>query len=153
MDAINLGVRAIIKTDQGLVMVEQMHRQDGQILIFPGGGLQPGESIFRAVKREVEEETNLIVQPDKIVYLRETLNQGNSGIEFYVLCSLLGGALSLGNDPELAEGKQILQAVRVVSWVELENNQWYPEELHGRLKRDLDSDLSDIIYLGIKDFK
>lgn len=91
MEAINLGVRAIIYTDQGLVMVEQIHRRDGQILIFPGGAIEPGESIFQAVKREVEEETKLSVKPEKIVYLRETLNQGKSGIEFYVLCSLLGG--------------------------------------------------------------
>ena len=82
MNYINLGVRALIKTDNGLIMVEHKEKKNGEILIFPGGGMEPGENIFQAVEREVKEETNLIVRAEKIIYLRETIYGNDSGIEF-----------------------------------------------------------------------
>ena len=148
----NIGVRAIIKTDNGLVMAEHNEKRNGKILIFPGGGMESGENIFQAIEREVKEETNLIVKPEKIIYIRETFYKGDSGIEFYVLCSFIGGNLSLGTDPELAEDQQVLQAVCKVSWDEIKDNKWYPEELHDRLENDLKIGNDNIIYLGVKDF-
>jgi len=152
MDNISLGVRALIKTDKGLIMVEHNEKKNGKILIFPGGGMESGENIFQAVEREVKEETNLIVKSEKIIYIRETFYNSDSGIEFYVVCSLASGNLLLGIDPELESNKQILQAVREVTWNEIKDNKWYPEELHNRLENDLKNNIDNIIYLGIKDF-
>lgn len=152
MNNISLGVRALIKTDKGLIMVEHNEKKNGEILIFPGGGMESGENIFQATEREVKEETNLIVKSEKIIYIRETFFNGDSGIEFYVICSLVSGDLILGTDPELENNKQILQAVREVTWDEIKNNKWYPEELHNRLENDLKSNMDNIIYLGIKNF-
>jgi len=152
MDSINLGVRALIRTAKGLIMVEHNEKENGEILIFPGGGIEPGESIFQATEREVKEETNLIVKAERVVYIRETFYKEQSGIEFYVFCSLIDGNISLGNDPELGVEKQILQAARDVNWAEINNNKWYPEELHNRLQDDLNNNIDNIIYLGIKEF-
>jgi 8-oxo-dGTP diphosphatase len=152
MNNISLGVRALIKTDKGLIMVEHNEEKNGEILIFPGGGMESGENIFKAIEREVKEETNLIVKSEKIIYIRETFYNGDSGIEFYIICSLIGGNLLLGVDPELEDNKQILQGVREVNWNEIKNNKWYPEELHDRLEGDLKNNIDTILYLGIKDF-
>ena len=152
MNHINIGVRALIRTSNGLIMVEHKEKKNGEILIFPGGGMEPGENIFQAVKREVKEETNLIVRPEKIMYLRETVYGNDSGIEFYVSCSLIDGKMVLGNDPELDENEQVLQAVREVDWEEIKDTTWYPDELHGCLESDIKSDINNIIYLGIKNF-
>lgn len=152
MKNIKLGVRALIKTNKGLIMVEHNEKINGNILIFPGGGIESGESIFEAAERETKEETNLIVKAEKIIYIREILHGDISGIEFYVSCSLVSGDLILGTDPELKADKQILRAVREVDWEEIKNNKWYPKELHGRLKGDLKNNTSNVKYLGIKIF-
>ena len=51
MTNIKLGVRAIIQTRKGLIMVEHKEGGDKNFLIFPGGGIESGESIFNAAKR------------------------------------------------------------------------------------------------------
>ncbi len=147
-----LGVRAIIKNDGGLIMVEHDEKKHGHILIFPGGGIESGENIFQATEREVMEETNVKVKAEKIAYIREVLCGGQGGIEFYVLCTVISGKLSLGYDPELGKGGQILKGVRKVEWKEIRNNKWFPEELHDRLENDLKEGFENTIYLGLKNF-
>lgn len=147
-----LGVRAIIKNDDGLIMVEHDEKRHGCILIFPGGGIESGENIFQATEREVMEETNIKVKAEKIAYIREILYGNQSGIEFYVLCSVVNGELSLGYDPELGKNEQILKDVREVGWEEIRNNKWFPEELYGRLENDLKEGFENTVYLGLKKF-
>ena len=147
-----LGVRAIIKTNDGLIMVEHDEKKHGHILIFPGGGIESGENIFQATEREVMEETNVKVKAEKIAYIREILYGNQSGIEFYVLCSVVNGELSLGYEQELGKNEQILKDVRKVGWEEMRGNKWFPEELYDRLESDLKEGFENTIYLGLKKF-
>jgi len=55
MNNIKLGVRALIKTKKGLIMVEHNEKKNGKIFIFPGGGIDPGENIFQTAERELKE--------------------------------------------------------------------------------------------------
>ena len=50
-----------------------MHtRSQEEFYLFPGGGLEPGETIDEGVEREFFEETGLKVKAKKMVYVPET---------------------------------------------------------------------------------
>ena len=142
-----LGVRAIIYDDQGIVMVEHNEGDRGKFLIFPGGGIEENESIFEAAQREAKEETNLDVVANKLVYIRETKAGDARGIEFYVLCSTIGGKIKLGHDPE--KDRQVLEDVLVLAVDDLNNRQdWFPEELRDILPQDMVDKFPTFQYLG-----
>lgn len=56
-------VRAIIEWNGKLAMV---HNLKYDYYMFPGGGIEEGESYHEALAREVKEETGLIVIPETI---------------------------------------------------------------------------------------
>lgn len=57
-----LGAFAVITDQEGRVLVS--HRRDADAWDLPGGGVELGESPWRAVVREVAEETGLVVTVD-----------------------------------------------------------------------------------------
>lgn len=145
-----LGVRAIIKRGDSIIMVEHTKDEYGKFLLFPGGGVEKNESIFSAVEREVLEETNLIVKAKNIFYVREVEHNNLFGIEFYILCEYISGVLSLGYDPELVGKDQILTGIKELPISKLNDQKWKPEELHDQLIYDLENiqSVKNIKYLG-----
>ncbi|MBI3956811.1 MAG: NUDIX hydrolase [Candidatus Kerfeldbacteria bacterium] len=148
-NSIQVGVRAIVPSAEGIVVVEHQEKADQPFFfVLPGGGVENGESLFEATTREVAEETNLHVVPERIVYLREVKAGESSGIEFYVLCQPVSEFPRLGHDPELAKGKQILKSVKVAFGEELVTNGFYPEELRGVIAKDLGNNFPEFRNLG-----
>jgi 8-oxo-dGTP diphosphatase len=84
----------------------------------PGGGLQFGERVFDAVEREINEETGLTVQAENLLVVNEFIEPPWHAVEFYVKCTLQGGTLITGNDPELPPEKQMILEN---AWVKLED--------------------------------
>ena len=58
-------VRVIIKNEKGELLV--ILEKKWNCWVFPGGKLEPGETPEEAAKREVFEETNLIIEDLEIV--------------------------------------------------------------------------------------
>ena len=54
---VKVGVGVIILDDSGRILLEK--RRDNGMWGLPGGGIEPGESIYETALREVEEETGL----------------------------------------------------------------------------------------------
>jgi len=66
----------------------------------PGGGVEFGETLQEAVKREVIEETGISVQVNELWYVHDYINIPWHAIEFYFKCSYVSGELLVGSDPE-----------------------------------------------------
>ncbi|GAB2739851.1 NUDIX domain-containing protein [Kitasatospora kifunensis] len=79
---IRTAAKAVILHD-GLVLL-QAARWEGQDCYFlPGGGQNPGEALVDTARREVEEETGLMVRVEKLLWLREYIgvNHANADSE------------------------------------------------------------------------
>lgn len=88
-----VGVRAIIIKKDKLVLVESTKYHDVK---FPGGGVELGEELIAALKREIKEETGYLVVEESIqefAYIKEKRNvvEPNAMLDmtnYYYLCQV-----------------------------------------------------------------
>lgn len=103
----------------------------------PGGGLEFGEALAEGVVREMREETGLLVEPEHIMYATEFFKASFHTVEFYWKCTLLSGTLTVGQDPEIAADRQILQNAAFLPVASLAGLPVFPEYLREHLAADL----------------
>ena len=66
MTAVHVAVAVIRRDEQVLVARRPDHLHQGGLLEFPGGKVEPGESVKRALVREIAEETGLRLDPEAL---------------------------------------------------------------------------------------
>jgi 8-oxo-dGTP diphosphatase len=76
----SVSVAAVVTDDDGRVLVVQ--RRDNGKWEIPGGVLELHESIHDGVRREVEEETGLQVEPDRLTGVYKNLKLGVVALVF-----------------------------------------------------------------------
>jgi (d)CTP diphosphatase len=71
-----------------LLMKRAAHKGNGGMWEFPGGKVDPGESLQQAVVREIKEELNLVATTGKLLGSAETRDQNRVlrlfGIETFI---------------------------------------------------------------------
>jgi 8-oxo-dGTP diphosphatase len=98
------GVGAIILRRNSILLVQRARNPLRDYWSLPGGLIEPGEKIEGALKREVLEETGLIVQPEKLFEIFERIMPDAEGRAEYhyilhdYLCKVVGGELKAGDD-------------------------------------------------------
>lgn len=102
-------VYGVIKDNNGIILVRDRTRTD-QKWDLPGGGIESGEEVLEALRREIKEETNLEINspPRKICefteyfYDTESKRGWESTRHFYKFDS--SGTLRMdGNDDDISE--------------------------------------------------
>lgn len=122
---------AIIESNSNLLLVKQnVPTREEPVWTPPGGGVLLGETIESALVREVHEETGLKVEAQRLLWIHEFLELPYHAIEFYFECSVVGGMLCLGKDPELTVDEQLLLDVKFVSQDEADTFTIAPDFLH-----------------------
>lgn len=93
----------IVLEKESILMVLHKHQtKEDYWLMPPGGGLMEGESVLSGAVREVFEETGLQTKPERIIYVRQFVEDERNyhNLEIYVLLQKVGGELKKGYDPE-----------------------------------------------------
>lgn len=122
------------------------HRFVGDENIFwspPGGGMQFGESAPETLKREFLEETGLIVEAGKMLFVNEFIQPPLHAVELFFEIKTFSGSIIKGLDPEFSEKNQLIQEVRFMSLEEI--NQLPANHVHS-LFRNCDS-IEDVLSL------
>ncbi|MBA4055152.1 MAG: NUDIX hydrolase, partial [Marivirga sp.] len=77
----------------------------------PGGGVEYGESLESALKREFEEETGIQIDLVRFAFGSEYIHDPLHAIELFFLVKQTGGELAGGYDPEI----QVIQGANFFS--------------------------------------
>ena len=103
----NRSAGIVIKDGKALLM----HRINNgeEYYVFPGGGVEEGETPEQTVVREIDEETSVTVIPKKLAY---HIRWDSGEEDFYYLCEYVSG------EPKLREGTNEYRGMK-------ENNQVY----------------------------
>ena len=120
-----------IENDQILLVKHQSVGEKGYLWIPPGGGVEFGESVTEALKREFLEETGLQIRVNDLLFIHEYLSPPLHAIELFFQVNPVGGKLVSGVDPEMPQEKQIIENVAFKSLKTLSKEE--PGQLHALL--------------------
>jgi 8-oxo-dGTP diphosphatase len=99
-----LGAAAVILNDDGkVVLIRRGQAPDAGEWSIPGGGVELGESVAEALRREVREETGLEIAVGEFLEVYERVERDADGVRFHFVvldyrATVTGGALRAGTD-------------------------------------------------------
>jgi len=121
--------KALILRDGSLLAAIGKLSNDDTYYVLPGGGQETGETLAEAVVRECREELGAEIRVDRLLYIRERIEEQPHRVEFTFLCTLLSEP-----DAMLATAPDTSQTG--IAWLPLAaliHLPFYPEGLRGRV--------------------
>lgn len=105
-DAINaptVRVSDIIINEVDEILLVKHRKQGREYWVLPGGHLEYGETFAECAVRELQEETSLKGEFQKLVFLSESLAPNGSRhiINLFALVKVLGGEIKIGSDEDI----------------------------------------------------
>ena len=125
-------VRAdVVLIENGQVVLIERHRAEKHYYVFPGGGVDEGETPEQAAIREMEEETGL-----RVTIKRELAEiHFDLSVQHYFLVEKIGGEFGSGTGEEFTEADpdNPAQGIYIPTWMALaelpEHDNVYPAEV------------------------
>ncbi len=118
---VRVRVGGILQENEKLLLLKHKNLgPEGYLWLPPGGGVEYGESLHEALKKEFLEETNLEIEVGEYLFTNEFIKKPYHAIEIFFSVKRISGTLKLGFDPELSKNHQILEEAKFFSMQEIE---------------------------------
>ena len=122
---------AIIFIDNKLITIYREKNVDGELkkyYVIPGGGVEDGETIEYATKREILEEVGINIElTDKYFYLEKENSE-----EYFYISNYISGTIGTGTGPEFTDRdiqKYGTYEIKLVPKEEIKNINLLPPEV------------------------
>ena len=102
-----VGVGGVIVSDGKAIIIRRANEPYKGQWSIPGGRVELGETLIDAVRREMREETGLVVEVGPIIEVFERIHRDDRGVRHHFvivdyLCHCAGGGLCAGDDADAA---------------------------------------------------
>ena len=81
-------IAAVLRGER-VLLVRRSHRPDAGRWGFPGGKIEPGETIIAAALRELGEETGIAANPVEVLTAVDVIRRDGAKLHHYVLIAVL----------------------------------------------------------------
>ena len=98
-------VRGILIDGKTITLLKRVKKHEAYF-VFPGGGVEKGESARQALKREIKEELGVDIKIKKLLVKKRFDRPEIEQIEYFYLCETIGGKLGTGKGPEYQPGNR-----------------------------------------------
>lgn len=105
-----------ILPEEGKLLLVRQRLSPSRAWSLPGGRLEQGETLDQGIRREMEEETGLTVTVERLLYLCDAKQTGNTLLHVSFLLKRQGGELRL---PDNSKDENPITDVRFVPVEEL----------------------------------
>lgn len=79
--------------DDSVLLVRYRDNNGGTYLVGPGGALEDNENIVQAIIRETKEETEITVQPQKVVVIEDLMCSRFKMSKVWMICEVVDGVI------------------------------------------------------------
>lgn len=108
---------AVILVQDGKIALLERHRPDKDYFVFPGGGVDRGETPQQAAIRETEEELGL-----QVTILRMVAEVWYNGLpQYYFLAEITGGVFGTGQGKEMNSPAESMEGSYHPCWIPVED--------------------------------
>jgi 8-oxo-dGTP diphosphatase len=114
--------------DNQILLVNHAGLREGDFWAPPGGGVEFGETVVEALKREFLEETGLHVAVGDFLFVCELVALPLHAVELFFSVAPTGGTLRTGFDPE-SGSSQVIRTVQYHAFGDLDDIP--ADSLHG----------------------
>jgi len=139
---------AIVIESRKVLLVRHMIKGKYDFRVPPGGGVIDEEGILAASVRGAREESGLETEAIRPIYLKEFYEPTTHHIKTWILCKLIGGAISV-SAPEAARENIVEARFFSDSDISNEDRVIFPPLLRDCFWEDLSKGFTTMKYLGI----